>query len=408
MKILIIASSIREYREDPSPNMKGLTKILGDIYYTNTEPNQGYFWISGSYIQPGNNPFINFIPNRKFPLLSSSKPSLLLRLLRYSLIPSLKSKRNGLLEQIKYQYILKWINREKPDLVHFHDLTPISGDLITTLIKMNIPCVLTTHLYIGRQSDLKEYQRLQGLEKEFLQKKEWESLVITGVSSNIVKRIQEDYPHLPKKNFRTILNGTDFKCHMKSLDIRKRHNISKDKKIFLCIGGISERKNQVQVIRAVKAMDEEIKKKLAVIFIGDISNRDTISSDLLENETDDCPPFYFQPPVSISEMHQYYGQGDFVISASKNESFGLTFIEGFIYGLPSVTFNDLDAIEDLYNPQTMLLAKDRSDVSLSKAMLDALHKDWNSQTIKEYGKKYSSKAMIQGYQTLYRDLLQKA
>ena len=41
--------------------------------------------------------------------------------------------------------------------------------------------------------------------------------------------------------------------------------------------------------------------------------------------------------------------------------FGLPIVEGYMHGVPCVTFEDLDATQDLYYPEAMLKVKDRSN-----------------------------------------------
>jgi glycosyltransferase involved in cell wall biosynthesis len=100
-------------------------------------------------------------------------------------------------------------------------------------------------------------------------------------------------------------------------------------------------------------------------------------------------------------MHNYYAQSDFVISTSINEAFGLTFIEGFVYGLPAITFPDLDAVPDLYDEKVMILANDRTDSSLKNAILFALEKEWDPTYIKKYAQKFSAEIMVEKYNDLY-------
>ena len=47
-------------------------------------------------------------------------------------------------------------------------------------------------------------------------------------------------------------------------------------------------------------------------------------------------------------------------------------MEGFAYGVPSLTFADLNAVFDIYDETAMLLCHERSDEALSAAMAQAL------------------------------------
>ena len=62
---------------------------------------------------------------------------------------------------------------------------------------------------------------------------------------------------------------------------------------------------------------------------------------------------------------------------SLNDGFGLPIVEGYMHGVPCVTFEDLDATQDLYYPEAMLKVKDRSNESVTDTLKIALDKIGN-------------------------------
>lgn len=90
---------------------------------------------------------------------------------------------------------------------------------------------------------------------------------------------------------------------------------------------------------------------------------------------------------------------------SIDEGFGLSFIEGFKHGLPAVSFSDLDAIPDIYDPKVMILADERTDKCLAKAIEKLCHINWDCSYIKDYAKKFSYEKMADNYRSIYRDIL---
>ena len=109
--------------------------------------------------------------------------------------------------------------------------------------------------------------------------------------------------------------------------------------------------------------------------------------------------------VPYEQMGNMYAQADLNILASINEGFGLGIIEAFVYGLPSVTFADLDAIPDLYDERAMLLCHDRTTETLADAILRTMDKEWNKQEIMQYSKNFSLEQMARNYQKAFEKAL---
>lgn len=52
-----------------------------------------------------------------------------------------------------------------------------------------------------------------------------------------------------------------------------------------------------------------------------------------------------------SEMDSIWVNTDLNIFLSKNDGFGLSVIESFVRGVPSVMYDDLDAVRDVADPE---------------------------------------------------------
>ena len=107
------------------------------------------------------------------------------------------------------------------------------------------------------------------------------------------------------------------------------------------------------------------------------------------------------------ELSNYFCEADLVVLASIEEGFGLSMVEGFVYGVPSVTFCDLDAVSDIYDEKAMLLCSERTDEEFAKTMEQALEKKWDSKWIMDYSKKFSVECMRDQYLSLYRKIIEK-
>lgn len=73
-------------------------------------------------------------------------------------------------------------------------------------------------------------------------------------------------------------------------------------------------------------------------------------------------------------MPSYYLQGDVVALLSVSESFGLSLIEGMHYGLPCISFNNIDAFEDIYDEQAMIGIDSHDDENVAKGLQALLKK----------------------------------
>ena len=112
----------------------------------------------------------------------------------------------------------------------------------------------------------------------------------------------------------------------------------------------------------------------------------------------------FVPHAQVLSLYQ---QADLTILASRVEGFGLSLAESFVQGTPCVTFADLDAAEDLYDPCAMLLCHERSDEALSAAIAQALETAWDQDAIRRHARNFSLDAMADRYLTWYQSIVKE-
>ena len=104
-------------------------------------------------------------------------------------------------------------------------------------------------------------------------------------------------------------------------------------------------------------------------------------------------------------LRNYYYQADCVVLASTEEGFGLSLIEGFAEGTPGVFFSDIDAAEELKNPDCCVCPEDRSDEALRDAIEEVLKKDWDPEKIRGWAQRFSLEAMAENYIRVYKSVL---
>lgn len=319
---------------------------------------------------------------------------------------SLKNKFKVIYFNLDSGYTKKIIKEFKPDIIHIHGIDESSKLHIDVCDELNIPYIVTLHGLIGLNESVtaSDYNKL--LEKSFLQESERRNIPITVISTGIKKRIVKYYGLKHGDNICIIENGTKISYELAcNLNIREKHNISQERKIIICIGNISELKNQAQIVEAYNKANESFKNKTALLFLGNDRLNGRLQKRVKELALSNN--IFFCGFVDRDNIQSYIKQSDLNVVASMDEGFGLSMIECFVHGVPTVTFSDLDAIEDIYNEDAMLLVRERSDEALAKGLEMALQIEWDKEWIKEYSKQFSLEKMTDRYQEVYNKILKE-
>ena len=86
------------------------------------------------------------------------------------------------------------------------------------------------------------------------------------------------------------------------------------------------------------------------------------------------------------------------------EGFGLSMIEAARYGIPSLTFSDLDAVKDIYSPTYMLLMEDRSDETVAEGIINMFSTNWNREEIVKESQKFNEDIYLE-YLDVYKMII---
>lgn len=296
-------------------------------------------------------------------------------------------------------YIQHLIKKDKPDVVHIHGCTSEIKELTRMLQAINVPYVITLHGLL--QDDLGASQYQKKCERQLVKDK---GSTLTVISSKMKERFLSDYYDANNTDsVYVVTNGINVSRQDLSCDIRAKHGIPTDKKIILSVGSVCTLKNQSQTVRAFSLLPKELQDQYVLLFAGTIHKNAPVLQEIeilgLEEQVR-CLGF-----VPREELCNYYHAADLTVTASITEGFGLPMIEGFVYGVPCITFSDLDAIGDIYDECSMLLCQIRSDEALANTMCEALDKNWNKDEIVEYSKKFSLEQMAKNYQKVYETVL---
>ena len=247
-------------------------------------------------------------------------------------------------------------------------------------------------------------------EKDFLIDADIRCIPVSVISSGIKKRIEEHYVKHLTSCITVVTNGTRIPCEKTLLgseiiNIKEQYNLAEDTKICVNIGMINENKNQIQIIEAIKEFPIKFRKKTAFFLCGEDSLNGFVQKKVDEYKLN--KQVYFLGFVPHDKVINILKKVDLNIVASKDEGFGLPIIEAFSCGVPSVTFLDLNAVEDLYSDDSMVLSRSRSTNSLTFAIKEALERKWDKEVILDHAKKFSLEHMAEKYTALYAKVVEE-
>ncbi len=105
-------------------------------------------------------------------------------------------------------------------------------------------------------------------------------------------------------------------------------------------------------------------------------------------------------------VSQYYSQSNAVVLMSLSEGFGLSLIEGMHFGLPAMSFTDIDAYDDIYNESSMIGVKEHTDEKIAEGLMCLLNTKWNNVEIINCSRKFESSKMALDYVGIYKKTIQ--
>jgi glycosyltransferase involved in cell wall biosynthesis len=307
-------------------------------------------------------------------------------------------------------YVRKVIKNLKPDVVHIHGLGQSTKTYMEVCEELHVPYVVTLHGLIGLNDTVTATNCDKTYEKLFLIKADQEDIPVTVISTGMKKRIEANYLHHEAKNISVVTNGirlnpNKFRQDKRIEDDLYRQILSckkEEKKIIYYVGNISKNKNQIQLVRVMKLVLAVNPDVIAVLFGQECDGGFTkglIHKEQLENN------------IIIAgfckEMYKFWPLADLNVLLSLCEGFGLSIIEGYNFGIPSVIIKDFDAVEDIYSKDAMMLCGNRNDDVIANVLLKALTVQWNKDAIVNLSKKYDLRNIAERYNECYRRCLEK-
>lgn len=316
---------------------------------------------------------------------------------------SIKNRLRKMFYCLDRGYIRESIKKSNPDIVHIHGIGSITKSYIEICEELKQKYIVTLHGLIGLNDSVKVLEEEKHIEIEFLQYADKNNIPVSVVSTGIKKRIEQNYLKHSANNIAVIPNGTyipkSFNIN-NTKDIKTQYNLPNSCKICVVIGSILERKNQLQIVEAFAKLDNDVQNNCAIFMCGRDMMEGAVEKRIQELG---CKSRIFMLGfISHEDIKKILEVADLNIVASLDEGFGLSIIEAYAYGIPTVIFSDLDAVSDLYNSNTMELVKDRSTIALTEGINKALKRNWNKKEIISYSKNFSLERMAKLYLEFYR------
>lgn len=295
------------------------------------------------------------------------------------------------------------------DIVHVHGCGVISDAVINICKLHNKPFVVTLHGLNSFEASVRQHPSLKRHERDFLLEAYRQHYPVTFISTGIM-RTAEEYvkKHIEGDDelsscFIVVCNGCDVRVQEQTRDIRKEFDIVASSFVFACVGNISENKNQLQVARAYSELPFAEQDKVHVLFVGKYSVYDEISKYIEEKQL--ARHLHLCGVIDKADIHNYYQSSNATVLASQSEGFGLSIIEGYANGLPSLTFNNMAAIVDLYDDVCMITVDERSDKALAEGMELIMNRTWDREAIKKKSENFSLEFMVDMYIEVYQKVI---
>ena len=345
---------------------------------------------------------------------------------------TVKDKARHVFYEVDGGYVRKQIQKEKPDIVHIHGIGTITESYIRICEEMKVRYTVTLHGLIGLNDSVSAPAYEKQIERDFLIKAEKNNIPISVISSGMKARIEEKYLGKKANNITVITNGTKKSDENDTKFIREEGTLTQEKfqeyysdclkqndlypklsdtyaylqyskkngkKILFFVGNITKNKNQMQAVEILK--NTKVFENILLVLWGREVDNGEVRKKIAE--------YQLHKNVILGgfndRMDFFWKFCDVNLFLSLNDGFGLPIVEGYMHGVPCVTFEDLDATQDLYYPEAMLKVKDRSNESVTDTLKIALDKNWKYEEIIEIGNMFSIDIMSEKYVNWYKEVM---
>lgn len=177
----------------------------------------------------------------------------------------------------------------------------------------------------------------------------------------------------PKQKILYFPNGVDTKrfSNGNGEQFRKKHDIPLNAKVILCIGRISESKNQLLLVKAFSKI-KKVHPEAYLLLIGpikDLSYKEKLTREVLESGIQES--FSLLPAISSNDpdLVDAYHACDVFALPSKNEAFGMVILEAWSTGKPVIASHIGGIPELIHHEQNGLLFESENEQDFIQKIL---------------------------------------
>jgi glycosyltransferase involved in cell wall biosynthesis len=231
----------------------------------------------------------------------------------------------------------------------------------------------------------------------------------TFVLNELTVKHLTDQLNIPKEKICFISNGvnTDRYTPLKKNDpelvkLQEELNLQ-GKKIFVQIGSICDRKNQLNTVQTLLPLLKE-DNNIVIAFAGGIIDHEYFQSilDLSKNENIEGQVRYLGEVIPGENLNKIYNLAEASIFNSKSEAFGLVIIESLSAGTPVLISSELFDRLNIFDPEEGGIIRYKNETELysliKNQIIDLGNKEKNIKTGRSFVEKnYSWDAITDLY-----------
>ncbi len=274
--------------------------------------------------------------------------------------------------------LLKKIHKKKPiDVIDAHYVYPDGSAAFSGAKHLEIPFILS-----ARGTDLNcfsEFSDIVPMIKNALQAAK-KIICVSEALASIAKECGAE-----DKKISVIGNGIDptqFRFLSRE-DSRRQLQLDLNQKIILSVGHLIESKGQHLLIEAAARLIQLHDQNLLLVLVGEGPEREKLLTLAKSLKIADC--VLLTGPIEQKKLPAWYAAADCFALMSIREGWPNVICEAQACGLPVVS-SAVGAIPEIVDSSSLgILLASRSVEHLETALLEALSKNWDNQTIAKAG-----------------------
>ncbi len=289
-------------------------------------------------------------------------------------------------------------------MIHIHGISLKNVPQIDVALRSEKPFVLTLHALSipGSNDDFSLSTSVSKMKIRLLEYLNRKNIRISVVGSKMKENLCR-YADIKNQNMIEVIpHGVDlsrFSLNRSKNSLREKYGIDESKTVFLSAGSLQKRKNYSIAIKAINKLPSEIQNNILYLIAGEGEEEENLKRLIQNNNMDEQIKLLGYIPAD--DIVEYFKLADGIILCSKSEGCSRPMLEGYASGTPIIIFEDLEGMEDLYNPEAMQLIENRTVEDFADAISKFIEKDWDEETIKNYAENFSWDKSVEKYEKLY-------